>query len=602
MTQWHGYAGRLLFVDLSDRSFRVEPLDERLARDFIGGRGLGARMLWDLAPQGVDPFAPEAPLIFASGPLTGTKAPTSGRFSLTGRSPLTGTVLDTNCGGAFGARLKGAGYDALIVTGSTDSLLSLEVDAEGVRFVDASALAGREIAEATAALTEGRSGASAAVIGAAGERRVLLATIMVDAKRALGRGGMGAVMGAKNLKGIVVSGAGRPEVARPDDLEFFLYEVKKTLSANPVTSTALPRFGTAMLVGVMGKRGLMPAHNYREDGRVSVEGLSGERLADEYLVRRSGCWGCPIQCGRQTRTATGEGHGPEYETIWALGANLGIDDLEAVVDLNYLCNELGLDTISVGGTVAAAIELAEEGLLPADAPALRCGDAPAVAAAIRALAERRGAFGELAAQGSRRMCEALERPDAAMQVKGLELPAYDPRGMQGQGLGYATSNRGGCHLRGNMLGFEVLGTPKLVSRDSVGGKAGLLIVAQHLGAALDSLSLCKFSSFALSEEHYARLYSAVTGFDLGGQELLLAGERIWNLERLYNLREGFTAADDRLPVRLLDEPNAEGRVVDLEPMLAEYYRFRGWDSQGVPSEAKLRQLGLAELAEESGEA
>ncbi len=595
MTDWHGYTGRVLFVDLTEKSWRVEPLDEEMARAYIGGRGIGARLLWDLVPAGTDPLAPEAPLVFATGPLTGTQAPTSGRFSLTGRSPLTGTVLDTNCGGAFGARLKGAGYDVLVVTGASDELTTLEVDADGVRFTDARALAGADISAATAALLEGRSGASAAVISAAGEREVLLSTIMVDAKRALGRGGMGAVMGSKRLKGIVVTGSGRPSVARPDDLEFFLYEVKKTLSANPVTSTALPRFGTAMLVSVLGKRGLMPAVNYREPGGDYVAALSGERLADEFLVKRSGCWGCPIVCGRQTKTASGEGHGPEYETVWALGANLGIDSLEDVIDLNYLCNELGLDTISAGGTVAAAIELGEAGVLdPAVAP--RRGDAAASARAIRALAAREGEFGDLAAQGSRALCEAYGRPEAAMQVKGLELPAYDPRGMQGQGLGYATSNRGGCHLRGNMLGFEVLGTPKLVSREATGGKAGLLIVAQHLGAALDSLSLCKFSSFALSEEHYARLYSAVTGFDIGGQDLLLAGERIWNLERLYNLREGFTAADDRLPTRLLEEPNAQGAVVDLAPMLAEYYRFRGWTEDGVPRPEKLDRLGLSDQA------
>lgn len=597
----HGYTGKVLFVDAGSGVSRVEQLSEEHARAYIGGRGLGARMLFELAPAGTDPFAPEAPLIFATGPLTGTKAPTSGRFSLTGRSPLTGTVLDTNCGGSFGARLKSAGYDVLVLTGEAERLSVLHVDAGGVRFEDAGELAGLEVHEATARLTDDDRSASAAVIGSAGERGVALATIMVDSKRALGRGGMGAVLGSKNLKAIVVHGSSeRPSVARPDDLEFFLYEVKKQLSANPVTSTALPAFGTAMLVGVLGKRGLMPAMNYRAGGGDYVSALSGERLADEFLVRRSGCWGCPIQCGRQTRTATGEGHGPEYETIWALGANLGIDDLGAVVELNYLCNELGLDTISVGGTVATAIELAETGALDVAEPP-RAGDAASVARAIRRLAANDDEFGTLASQGSRLLAEACGRPETAMQVKGLELPAYDPRGMQGQGLGYATSNRGGCHLRGNMLGFEVLGTPKLVDRTATGGKAGLLIVAQHLGAALDSLSLCKFSSFALSEEHYARLYSAVTGFDLSGQDLLLAGERIWNLERLYNLREGFTAADDTLPTRLLESPNDAGAVVDLAPMLAEYYRFRGWDEDGVPTERKRAALGLADLAATPGE-
>lgn len=590
----YGYSGRILIVDLTGRTWREEPLDIEAMRPFIGGRGFGARMLLDLAGPGVDPFDPAAPLIFATGPLTGTKAPTSGRFSLTGRSPLTGTVLDTNCGGAFGARLKSAGYDVLVLTGAADELLTLEIGHGSVRFKLANDLAGLEVGAATSALLSGRKVASAVVIGSAGERLVRLATIMVDTKRALGRGGMGAVMGSKRLKAIVVQGTDeRPEVARPDDLEFFLYEVRKTIAANPVTSTALPRFGTAMLVGVLGKRGLMPALNYRTDGRDVVDALSGERLAEEFLVGRSGCWGCPIACGRQTRTSAGEGHGPEYETIWALGANLGVAALEDVIDLNYLCNELGLDTISVGGTLAVAVEMRARG----DARGLTAGDVPSIVRAIGELARAEGEFGEVASRGSLALAEWFGDPEAAMQVKGLELPAYDPRGMQGQGLGYATSNRGGCHLRGNMLGFEVLGTPKLVDRAAVGGKAGLLIVAQHLGAALDSLSLCKFSSFALSEEHYARLYSAVTGFDMGGQELLLAGERIWNLERLYNLREGFTSADDRLPTRLLREPNVDGEVVHLEPMLAEYYRFRGWDEYGVPSGEKLAQLGLAPVRE-----
>ncbi len=584
----HGYTGRILHVDLGSRAWRVDDLQPEIARDYLGGRGLGARILSDMMAPGTDPLSPEAPLIFATGPLTGTKAPTSGRFSLSGRSPLTGTILDTNCGGALGARLKGAGYDALVLTGAASEPTVLRVDEDGVAFESAGELAGCEVGEVTGALTGGRASTSAAVIGSAGERLVKLATIMVDAKRALGRGGMGAVMGSKRLKAVVVTGSGRPSVARPEDLEFFLYEVDKAIAANPVTSTVLPRFGTGMLVGVLGTRGLMPALNYRSDGRDYVEKLSGERLAEEFLVRRSGCWGCAIACGRQTRTAGGEGHGPEYETIWALGANLGIDELEQVVELNYLCNELGLDTISVGGTLAAAIELAEDGApLP-----IKRGDFASVRAAIEALAHREGEMGEAAADGALALCEAYGRPDVAMQVKGLELPEYDPRGMQGQGLGYATSNRGGCHLRGNMLGFEVLGTPKLVDRSVVGGKAGLLIVAQHLGAALDSLSLCKFSSFALNEEHYARLYSAITGFDLSGQELLVCGERIWNLERVFNLSAGFTGAEDRLPTRLVEEPNAEGDVVHLEEMLSEYYRFRGWTPEGVPTPDKLARLGL----------
>jgi aldehyde:ferredoxin oxidoreductase len=592
---WFGYTGRILTVDLSARTHAVGDLDPEDARRFIGGRGLGGKLLSDLTEPGYDPLGAGAPLVFSTGPLTGTQAPTSGRFSLSGRSPLTGTILDTNCGGSFGVRLKSAGYDALVVTGASSDPVTLHIGPESVDFEDASAVWGLDVPDATERLAGDARQTSAAVIGPAGENLVTLATIMVDAKRALGRGGMGAVMGSKRLKAIVVAGQGRPRVARPDDLEFFLYEVSKTLKASPVTSRALPEFGTSMLVGVLGRRHAMPAANFRADASSAVEALSGERLAQEHLVRRTGCWGCPIACGRITRAARGESHGPEYETVWALGANLGIEDLTDVIELGDACNRLGLDTISVGGTLACAIELAERG-----APmGLVAGDAQGLLAAIEDMAARRG-DGDALAEGSRALAEQHGMPEAAMQVKGLELPAYDPRAMQGQGLGFATSNRGGCHLRGNMLGFEVLGTPKLVDPDAVGGKAGLLIVAQHLGAVLDSLSLCKFTSFALSEEHYARLLSAVTGSDVSSQDLLLAGERIWNLERLFNRAEGFDATDDRLPARLLEEPNAAGAVVDLAPMLEEYYRFRGWDDSGVPTPAKLAQLELAEYADRGG--
>ncbi|GAB4275867.1 MAG: aldehyde ferredoxin oxidoreductase family protein [Coriobacteriia bacterium] len=589
-----GYLGRVLFVDLTDRASRIEPLKPRDARDFVGGRGLGAAWLSRMLEPGSDPLGPEAPLIFATGPLTGTKAPTSGRFSLSGKSPLTGTILDTNCGGSFGARLKGAGFDALVVTGASEDPLVLEVSAEGVEFRDAHGLWGKDVCETTESLLAGRKRASVAVIGPAGERGALISTIMVDAKRALGRGGMGAVAGSKRLKGVLVQGYGSPPVARPEDLEFFLYEVTKTIKANPVTSRALPEFGTSMLVGVLGRRRVMPADNFRSDAADLVDDLSGERLASEHLVRRGGCWGCPIACGRVTRSARGESHGPEYETVWALGANLGIRDLRDVIALNDACNRLGLDTISAGGTLACAIELAET-VEEAACLGVERGDAAAALEALEAIASGEG-MGDLLGRGSLSLAEHFGRPEAAMQVKGLELPAYDPRAMQGQGLGYATSNRGGCHLRGNMLGFEVLGTPKLVDPQSVGGKAGLLIVAQHLGAILDSLSLCKFTSFALSEEHYARLYQAVTGWDVSAQDLMLAGERIWNAERLFNLAEGFSAADDRLPVRLLEEPDSQGRVVHLGPMLEEYYRFRGWDEEGRPTPDKVAALGLEEFA------
>ncbi|HEX7973281.1 MAG TPA: aldehyde ferredoxin oxidoreductase C-terminal domain-containing protein, partial [Anaerolineales bacterium] len=300
-------------------------------------------------------------------------------------------------------------------------------------------------------------------------------------------------------------------------------------------------------------------------------------------------------CKRKTRTEHDHGEGPEYETIYALGSTLDIPDLEKVIEANYRCNRLGMDTISAGATLACAMELAENGLLDTD---LRFGRADLLLGALEDIAYRRGLGAELA-EGSRRLAEKHGAPQYAMQVKGLELPAYDPRGMQGQGLLFATSNRGACHLRGNMLGPELLGAPKMLDRHAHSGKAGLLIVLQHTSAVIDSIGMCKFVNFAIGDEFFARMLSAVTGERYQVQDVLLAGERIWNLERLYNLRVGFTCQDDTLPPRFLEQPLTEGpsrgQVVHLDEMLAEYYRFRGWNPQGVPSPAKLKALGLGKF-------
>jgi aldehyde:ferredoxin oxidoreductase len=292
-----------------------------------------------------------------------------------------------------------------------------------------------------------------------------------------------------------------------------------------------------------------------------------------------------------------EGEGPEFETTWAFGAECGIDDLAAIIEANALCNDLGLDTISAGSTIACAMELSEIGLLDSD---LRFGRADLLASTLEGMGMRTGLGAELA-DGSLRLGQKYDRPDLSMSVKGMEMPAYDPRGMQGQGLLYATSNRGGCHMRGNMLGLEVLGLPKLVDRLQVQGKSGYVILNQNVNAAIDSLVICKFVHMGVAEEYFARVLSAVTGETYNTGELVTLGERVWNLERLYNNREGFTRAEDTLPPRLLNEPVAEGPskgwVSHLEPMLEEYYRTRGWDQNGVPKRKKLEQLGLLELVE-----
>jgi aldehyde:ferredoxin oxidoreductase len=584
-------SSKVLDVDLSAGTIESRPLDAEIVSLFLGGRGLGARLLWDMVGPDVEPLSPGNTLIFCTGPLTGTAFQTSSRFTVSTKSPLTGTVLDANSGGFWGVRFKRTGYDALIVRGRADIPRYLEVTPSGAALRNASELWGRTVPETTAALGQG-SRRSVLGIGPAGENLVLFAAIMNDGTRALGRGGAGAVMGAKNLKAVVVEGEEKTELEDNARFRFVRYEVSKHLTANPVTSQALPQFGTAVFMNIVNAIGALPTRNFQQAQFEEAENISGEALTDRLLAKATTCWDCPIACTRVTKTACQEGAGPEYQSLWGLGAACGIADLEAVAEANYLCNELGLDTISTGSTIACAMELAQRGIIDSD---LRFGRADLLHETIRAIAYRRG-LGDQLAEGSRCFAQAQGAPEYSMSVKGMEMPAYDPRGMQGQGLVYATSNRGGCHTRGNMLGPEVLGLPKLIDRFQVQGKAGTVVLHQNSAAAVDSLVLCKFVSFAVAEEYYGRALAALTGTSA---DLIRVGERIWNLERLYNLREGFSRADDTLPRRLLEEPVPEGPskgwVSHLPEMLDEYYRFRGWDENGVPTDRKLEELGLDEL-------
>ncbi|MHB0976701.1 MAG: aldehyde ferredoxin oxidoreductase family protein [Candidatus Aquicultorales bacterium] len=573
----------VLRINLTDRTWKAENVDPELEERFIGGRGLGAWYLTEMTERGLDPLSPGNPLIFLAGPLTGTSAPTSGRISLTTKSPLTGTITDANAGGRFGARLRFLGWDGLIVTGRSDVPVYLSVTKGGVEIRDAADLWGLDTDSVSGRLSE-EGFRSHAAIGPAGENLVKFASIIVDGGRAFGRGGVGAVMGSKNLKAVALGGAGsNPDVGDEGLFDFFVYEAKKHIAANPITSQALPMFGTAMLVNIMNGIGAFPGRNFTSSTFDGARNLSGEAIASSILERKTACYSCPIACGRKTATSSQNGEGPEYETVWALGANLGIEDLEAVAEANYACNRLGIDTISMGVVIGTAMELASAG--QADFP-LRFGSTDNLLEAVEKTAARTD-YGLELAEGSRHLALKHGNPKASLQVKGQELPAYDARVLRGQALALATSNRGGCHLRGNMLGYEVLGVPKMVDKESTGGKAGLVIVLQHLFAVLDSLIMCKFSGFALNEEHYARLLSAVTGRKVESQELLEIGERIWNLEKLYNLREGFTRADDALPERAKPE--------GFDEMLDEYYRFRGWDKNGTPGSRKLLQLGLQGL-------
>jgi aldehyde:ferredoxin oxidoreductase len=594
-----GWAGSILDIHLGTGAIKTIPLDQKIAYQYLGGRGLGARLLWDLVPPQIDALAPENALIFTTGPLTASGTQTSNRFSVSAKSPLSGTIMDANSGGWWGMQFKRSGYDALIIRGKSQTPVYIEITPSGVQILEANHLWGKTVSQTTQALGQDNNRRNVLCIGPAGENLSLIASIMNDGTRALARGGPGAVMGSKNLKAIVVEGDQKNKPVDPEQFKFMLYETRKLIQASPLTSQALPQFGTAAVMNIMNEIGALPTRNFQQSQFEHAAKISGEALRDTILVKKQACWACPIACTRITQTAKASGEGPEYESIWAFGAQCGIDDLEAIAEANYLCNDLGIDTISMGSTIACAMELSQRGILDSE---LRFGRADLLQDLIQDTAYRRDLGAELA-EGSYRFAQKYGHPEYSMSSKKLELPAYDPRGMQGQGLLFATSNRGGCHMRGNMLGPEVLALPRLIDRFATQAKAGIVSVHQNSAAVIDSLVVCKFANMAVAEEFFARILTAISGVQFTVDDLMKAGERIWNLERMYNLREGFTRQDDTLPERLLNEAVSEGPsagfTVKLEPMLREYYQFRGWDQNGVPTTEKLSELDLEHLLDES---
>ncbi len=593
----YGWFGKALRVNLSTGVIKEEEIEKTLMMDWLGGRGLGTRMIYREVPAVCNPLGSENKLVFAAGPLTGSNFPGSGRFSVSAKSPLTGTIFDSNAGGTWGVRFKRCGFDMLIIEGAASTPVFLSIKDGAASLEDAGELWGNDVFETNHKIISilGKD-VSVACIGPAGENQVKFAAIMNDAHRALGRGGLGAVMGAKKIKAVVVSGNKKVRVAHPEKMDLMVYESDKWIQASPITSKGLPEFGTPVLVNLFNELGVFPSYNFQGSQFANAGKISGEAIAETIYAGRKGCYRCPVQCTRMVKIGASTIPGPEYESLWALGPECGIDDLTVIAEANNLCSQLGLDTISTGVTIGCAMELEERGLLKTG---LKFNDAVGLLRAIKQIAGREG-VGDLLAEGSRRMADSSGFSQYSMQVKGLELPAYDPRGMQGMGLGFATSNRGGCHLSAYMVGPEALGVPKMVDRFSTGGKAGLTITQQNINAAVDSLIICRFINLAVSEEYFARALSAATGVDYRPQDLYRIGERIWTLERLYNLQAGLDSSFDTLPPRLLEEPIAEGpslgKTVELKPMLAEYYRFRGWDAAGIPTPKKLQELELEEYS------
>ena len=611
----HGYTGRLLRVNLSDRTHSVEPVNETWARDFVGGRGLGARYLVEEMDPRVEPLAPENRLIFATGPLTGTSASCGARYMVVTKGALNDTITTSNSGGHWGPQLKFAGYDVLIIEGAADRPVYLTIDDDRIEICSAAHLWGRSVWDTEDLIREetGLVDCSIASIGQAGENLVRFACIMNDKHRAAGRNGVGAVMGSKKLKAIAVRGTGGVSLADPRGFLRAQWALKAKLKENTITGEGLPTFGTAVLVNVINEHGALPTKNFRQSQMDEVEAISGETLRETRTLRNKACFACTIACGRVTRVSDAgqdrhtirsspknwriAGEGPEYENTWSLGADTNISDLDAILKAAFLCNEYGLDPISMGSTLAAAMEMFESGTLDESVTGrpLPFGSADALVNLVHDTAMRQG-FGNELAEGSHRLCAKYGRPELFMGTKGMEFPAYDPRAIQGMGLGYATSNRGGCHLRAYTVAAEILGVPEKLDPAVTQGKAALTKAFQDSSAALDATGLCSFLTFGITLEDVLPQLVAATGFDYTIESLVQAGERIFNLERQWLLRAGFTGADDCLPRRMTHEPipagPTAGQVNRLAEMLPEYYTLRGWSSDGVPGTDRLAELGL----------
>jgi aldehyde:ferredoxin oxidoreductase len=588
----HGWMGKIQKIDLSTGKQETLEIGDDLRRLYMGGRGLGVKLYTQMCDQKTDPLSPENALLFLTGPLTGTML-TAGRYQMVSRSPLTSTICDSSSGGTFGAAMKRTGLDGIVVTGRADQPKYLLVTDDGIQVRDATHIWGKDTQTTKKSLLdETSSKACVASIGPAGENQVLYAAVMNDKDRAAGRGGMGAVMGSKNLKAVVVNGTQNISVADPQGLKELNSILDRLVDKNPVTGKSLQVLGTSVLVNVINAHGMYPTENFRRGVFNDAEGTSGEKIAETILKARSACYRCPIACGRATKTPGKEGEGPEYETVWAFGAQLSVNDLMAITEANYRCNELGLDTISCGNTIGCAMELSELGALPEK---IAWGDAERMKQLVEDIAYRRGLGDELA-QGSKRLSEKFGRPELSMQVKGMELPAYDPRGVQGQALSYATSNRGGCHMRAYIIGPEILGQPCFMDRFSTQGKAEIVVLFQDISAFVDSTVLCRFLQFALGVDTFAQMLRLVTGLDFTDEEVVTIGKRIYTLERLYNAKAGFTRKDDTLPPRFLKEELEEGasrsRLVKLDEMLESYYQLRGWDQNGAPREETVQNLRI----------
>lgn len=619
-------------IDLTTGDVSPYPISERLFEQYIGGKILGGKLLYDLMPKGTDALAPESVLIINTGPANGTGAPSSSRFNLSFKNVLTGGVASSNCGGQFGVMLRRAGFDGLILTGKAERLSYVEILDGHIAIRDASAFAGMD-AEKVQGQFDKHWGKL--VIGPAGENLVRYAGAM-SGERMAGRCGAGAVLGSKNLKGLVAFGTKTAPVENKTALDKYVAKWVAFLQKHPMTGEALPRYGSAGLVSSANASGALPTRNFAKGRYEKFRDISGETLADTHLTRNSGCVSCPIRCERRVKVGGKEVKGPEYETVGLFGANIENNNLEWINEINYQADILGMDTISLAGTIAFAMELQEKGMADFG---LHFGDIENIKDVIGKIARREGIYSELA-NGSKWLSDKYGGKEFAIHAKGLELASYEPRQSVGMGLGYATANRGGCHLNGGYLALiESVGVLS-VDKNSPKGKAELTVMFQNMMEAISAGGFCLFTAqavipaffFRLGPTHpitrfangalasarfllrpmwnllpglipfntmylmpHAEVLKHITGLKMTTGKLMQVGERGYNTERLFNLREGLTAKDDSLPDRLTKVPQQADdpkTIVPLDKMLPRYYKVRGWDANGVPTPQKLRRLGI----------
>ncbi len=581
----YGYASQSLKIDLSARKAEIIDTPLALTENFMGGRGMGVALIGKRITLNYD--NPDMPLIFASGPLVATDAPTSGRSSVISRSPLTNTIFDCSVGGRFGTELKRAGFDFIEITGKSDQWTMISIDDQRVVISDAEHLAGKNVGDVRTLLN---ARGSDAVIGIAGENQVAFSSIVFDGHYLAGRGGLGAVMGSKKLKAISVKGSGSFDIFDAPALKASREEIMRLLRASQAVfgELGISEFGTAALVDLIHSRRMEPTNNFRQTFYEASSTYSGYNLKSHYKAKKTGCMGCPILCKKIGDK--GEVM-PEYETVSHFGALNANNDAAVIVEANRLCNDYGLDTITTAATISCFTEI--------EGKKLHSGKLLELIQEIGSLKTERG---KMLSHGSRYYALAAGKPELSMSVKGLELPAYDPRGAYGMALAYTTSNRGGCHLRAYPISHEILRKPVATDRFSFEGKARIIKIAEDMNAVIDSLTACKFVFFAASLEEYAKAVTAVTGKAHDTQSLLKIGERIYVLERYLNSLNNITSADDDLPERFFSEAGTSSAHINVKPLNREefldarrnYYRIRGYDEKGIPTLALMERLGLGE--------